>query len=309
MRVVVALGGNAIAPAGSSAEEVATGAGVRAAASAIADIARVHDVVVTHGNGPQVGQLALRALESGSPELEPLDVLGAESEGMIGYLLERELATIFPGSEVATLLTQVEVDPQDPAFASPTKPIGPRVSAARADELAGHLGWRFVQQGEVFRRVVPSPEPLRIREIKTIELCVNAGVLVVCAGGGGIPLVETRYGLRGVEAVIDKDRTAALLAEQLHAELLLLLTDVPAVYEGWPGAGRRALRRVSVERLAELDLDAGSMGPKVEAASRFVRTGGDARIGALEDARRILTGDAGTRVVAEEITSSYWPDD
>ncbi len=308
MRVVIALGGNAITPGRDTLDPDALGERVRAAASAIADIARGHDVVVTHGNGPQVGLLALRAQpEVGGEPGEALDALGAESEGLIGYLLERELASIFPGSEVATLLTQVEVGAEDPAFRHPTKPIGPRLSADDAKALERRTGWRFAEQDDgAFRRVVASPEPLRIRELKAIELCVEAGVLVVCAGGGGIPVVTGRHGLRGAEAVIDKDRTASLLATQLHADALLLLTDVRAVYEGWP-ARDRPIRQASIESLRKLDLAPGSMGPKVEAAIRFAEQGGDARIGLLDEARHILTGEAGTRVVRDGSATTYWP--
>lgn len=295
MRIVIALGGNAIAGGAGGLGAGGLDERVRAAASAIADIARGNDVVVTHGNGPQVGLLALRSQrEAGGPS-EGLDALGAESEGLIGYVIERELASIFPGSPVATLLTQVEVDPDDPAFAHPTKPIGPPMDAAEAKALGERLGWQFVEGSGGLRRVVPSPEPVRIREIAAIERCVEAGVLVVCAGGGGIPVVVSDQGLRGVEAVIDKDKTAALLARALDADLLLLLTDVPAVYADWPGR-EHPLGEATVSELRGLSLDPGSMGPKVEAACRFATGGGDARIGALEDARRIVSGRAGTRV-------------
>ena len=251
MRVVVALGGNAIAGADATLEADALSERVREAASAIADIARGHDVVVTHGNGPQVGLLALRADTTGTGEGQRLDALGAESEGLIGYVIERELASIFPGSQVATLLTQVEVSADDPAFQKPTKPIGPVVSAAEADETSARTGWTFAEvpaRPGRYRRVVPSPEPRRIRELSVIELCLEAGVLVVCAGGGGIPVMDTDHGLRGVEAVIDKDRTAALLAEKLNADVLLLLTDVDAVYEDWPDR-RRPIRSASPDRM------------------------------------------------------------
>lgn len=311
MRVVVALGGNAIAAATDVADEPGPDesgldVGVRAAAAAIADIARGHDVVVTHGNGPQVGALALRSRSGAGGSGESLDALGAESEGLIGYVIERELASIFPGSPVATLLTQVEVRADDPAFENPTKPIGPYVSAEVAEDLSSQMGWHFIETRSGFRRVVPSPEPQRIRELKAIEVCLEAGVLVICAGGGGVPVVESDHGLRGVEAVIDKDLTAALLAQALGADTLLLLTDVAAVYEDWPAPRERALRRASVETLEALDFEPGSMAPKVEAACRFVRSGGDARIGALADATRVLRGEAGTRVCSTGTPVAYW---
>lgn len=297
MRVVIALGGNAIARRGESLDAEAQRLRVRAAAEAVADIARSSETIVTHGNGPQVGLLALQSQTTPGVAPYPLDVLGAETEGMIGYLIEQELASIFPASEVATLLTQVEVDPEDPAFQAPTKPIGPRYAEAEARELARRFGWHMTPEGDGLRRVVPSPAPRRIRELRTIQLLVESGILVICAGGGGIPVVVTpEGGLRGVEAVIDKDRTAALLAAGLRADALLLLTDVAAVFEDWPERAR-PLREATPAELRKLPLDPGSMGPKVEAACRFVdETGGRAMIGALEDARRVLEGRAGTRV-------------
>jgi carbamate kinase len=297
MRVVIALGGNALARRGESLDAASQRARVREAASALADIARGSETVVTHGNGPQVGLLALQARATPDVAPYPLDVLGAETEGMIGYLIEQELASIFPESEVATLLTQVEVDPADPAFDAPTKPIGPAYPKAEAEELSARFGWRFAPEGEALRRVVPSPEPRRIRELRTIELLVEAGVLVVCAGGGGIPVVRTPDGaLRGVEAVIDKDRTAALLALALGADALLLLTDVAAVYADWPQR-EQPVRDATPGELRRMTLDPGSMGPKVEAACRFAEgSGRPARIGALDDARRVLEGRAGTTV-------------
>jgi carbamate kinase len=298
---VIALGGNALAKRGEPLDVATQRRNVRAAASAVAELARAHEVVVTHGNGPQVGFLALQAEAAGQGEVPPLDVLDAETEGMIGYWIEQELANLLPGRDVATLLTQVEVDPDDPAFDAPTKPIGPVYDAANARALAARWGWCVAPDGAGFRRVVPSPEPRAIRELRTIELLVRAGVVVVCAGGGGIPVVRNPDGtLRGVEAVIDKDLSAALLASRLGAAALLLLTDVPGVFTDWPEPARQALRRVTPRRLRRLRFDPGSMGPKVEAACRFVDAGGPcAGIGALEDAARVLAGEAGTRVEPE----------
>lgn len=305
MRVVIALGGNAIARSGLELEARAQRERVREATSAIADIARSSEVIVTHGSGPQIGLLAMQAQALDAVEPYPLDFLSAETEGLIGYLLEQELASIFPGSEVATILTQVTVDVDDPAFAKPTKPIGPVLSREAASSLERECGWRFVESGEGLRRVVASPEPKRIRELATLRRLVDAGVLVVCAGGGGIPVVESpALGLRGVEAVIDKDLTSALLASGLGADHLLLLTDVDAVYEDWDGPRERRIRTAPVTHLRGLDLAPGSMGPKVEAACRFAESGGDARIGRLEDARAILQGRAGTTVGAPEL--AHW---
>jgi carbamate kinase len=299
VRLVVALGGNALLRPGERPEAAVQRANLRVAARALAALAAAHELVLTHGNGPQIGWLALQAEAVGGARPDPLDVLGAESEALIGYLIEQELAPLVPGRELATLLTLVEVDPHDPAFRAPTKPIGPCYDAARAKALALESGFAFAPVDGGFRRVVPSPEPRRIRELGAIRRLVEAGVTVICAGGGGIPVVATPGGgLRGVEAVIDKDLTAALLADVLAADALLLLTDVDAVYEDWP-ARERPIRRATPEALRARPFAAGSMGPKVEAACRFAaRTGRVAAIGALADAARLLDGEAGTLVRA-----------
>jgi len=300
MRVVIALGGNAIASRGESLEASRQEARIHDAVAVLAGIARDHDVVVTHGNGPQIGLLELQAHAYEDVGPYPLDLLGAETEGLLGYLLERELQSLLPDRQAATLLTQVEVDADDPAFEHPTKPIGPGLPDDRAEALGGQLGWRFVRDGENLRRVVPSPEPQRILELGTIGLLVDAGVMVVCGGGGGIPVVRTESGgLRGVDAVVDKDLTAALLARGLQADALLLLTDVEAIYRDWPAPCREALGRVTPAALRALELQPGTMGPKAEAACRFAEGGGFAAIGAWNDAVRVLEGKAGTRVQKE----------
>ena len=295
MLIVIALGGNALLRPGERPEASVQRANVRVAAAAVAELARRHDVVVTHGNGPQIGWLALQAEAVSRPD--PLDVLGAESEALIGYLIEQELAPLLPGREIATLLTQVEVDPGDPAFAAPTKPIGP-LYAEGAPAQARERGWSIAAVHGGFRRVVPSPEPRRIRELGVIRRLAGAGVVVICAGGGGIPVAATAGGaLRGVEAVVDKDLTAALLASELGAGALLLLTDVAAVYADWPSPAQRPLRRVTPRELRAHHFAPGSMGPKVEAACRFAeRSGRPAAIGALADAVRVLAGEVGTLV-------------
>jgi carbamate kinase len=296
MRIVTALGGNALLRRGQPLEAELQRANVELAVRSIAALAGEHDLVVTHGNGPQVGLLALQAASYPSVEPYPLDVLGAESEGMIGYLLEQGLANALPGRAVATLLTQVIVDPLDSAFEQPTKPIGPLYTEAEARRLAAERGWTVAPDGRSYRRVVPSPEPQAIVEIEAIRLLVEAGVLVVCVGGGGIPVVAGEHGaLRGVEAVIDKDLSAALLATQLEADFLLMLTDVAAVERGFGTPQAEPIRRAGPDELRALDFGAGSMGPKVEAACRFVHaTSGRAAIGALADAARIVRGEAGT---------------
>jgi carbamate kinase len=299
MLVVIALGGNALLRPDQPLEaEVQRKNVLEAVAAAIAPIARRHQLVITHGNGPQIGLLALQAAAYDKVAPYPLDVLGAESEGMIGYLIEQALAIALPDREIATLLTQVEIDPADPAFARPSKPIGPVYTERQAEDISARTSWTLVKDHSGYRRVVASPAPRRIREINVVKLLVRAGVLVVCAGGGGIPVVATPAGaLMGVEAVIDKDSSAALLAEDIGAAALLLLTDVPAVWSKWPMAEGRPIGRTTPAELRALTLAPGSMGPKVAAACRFVeRTGGFAAIGALDQAAAILDGNAGTLI-------------
>jgi carbamate kinase len=292
-RVVVALGGNALLRRDEAPTVEAQRRNVERAVAALREVADRCEIVLTHGNGPQVGLLALLADAYDEVPPYPLDVLGAESEGMIGYLLEQSLRNALPGRPVATVLTQIVVDAGDPAFASPSKPIGPVYDERRARALAAERGWTVAPDGTWFRRVVPSPEPLEIVELETIRSLLAAGILPVCAGGGGIPVTRDAEGaLRGVEAVIDKDLAAELLARSLGADVLLLLTDVPVVE--WRGRGLRKATPPSLRRLA---FEPGTMGPKVEAACRFVeRTGGRAAIGALEDAAEVLAGTGGTQV-------------
>jgi carbamate kinase len=303
MLVVAALGGNALLRRGQPTDVAVQRANVVTAVEAIAELAVEHDVVVTHGNGPQVGLLALQSEAYPGAKPYPLDVLGAESEGMIGYLLDQELVNHLRGRrQVATLLTQVIVDADDPAFHRPEKPIGPVYDDAMAHKLAAERGWALAQDGRQWRRVVPSPEPRSIVELGTIRLLLDTGVIVICAGGGGVPVVVDRDGrLTGVEAVIDKDRAAALLAEGLGADALLMLTDVPEVQAGYGTPDARPLADVDTGQLARLTFAPGSMGPKVQAACRFAeRTGGLAGIGALADAAAILRGERGTRVHARK---------
>jgi carbamate kinase len=298
MLVVIALGGNALLQRGQSLAATVQLRNIEVAAEAIAQIAHTHQVVVTHGNGPQVGLLALQATAYRAVPPYPLDVLNAETEGMIGYLIEQQLRNQLPGRQVVTLLTQVEVDANDAAFAQPTKPIGPLYTQAEAEQLAAEQGWAIAADGDAYRRVVPSPEPRRILELATIRLLVEAGALVICAGGGGIPVVITPSGgIRGIEAVIDKDLAAALLAIALNADALLLLTDVDAVYTEWHSPAAQPLPDATPQQLRQYRFTPGSMGPKVEAACRFVEaTQSLAGIGRLEDAASILVGQAGTRV-------------
>jgi carbamate kinase len=297
MRVVAALGGNALLRREERADADVQRRNVARAVSSLASIAREHELVVTHGNGPQVGLLALQAETYSDVRPYPLDVLGAESEGMIGYLLDQGLINELPDRRVATLLTQVVVDPGDPAFQHPSKPIGPVYPREEAERLATERGFAIAPDGKDWRRVVPSPEPLRIIEIESIRILLDAGVIVICVGGGGVPVVEAPGGaLVGVEAVIDKDLAAALLARRLGADVLLLLTDVQNVEIDWGTAAARPLRAADAEEIRGLGLAAGSMGPKAEAAARFADGGGRAVIAAMEQASAALHGEAGTLI-------------
>jgi carbamate kinase len=303
MRVVVALGGNALLKRGEPMTAEAQRGNVRTAAPALASVAGRHQLVLSHGNGPQVGLLALQAAAYTEVEAYPLDVLGAQTEGMIGYVLEQELGNLLPVEvPFATILTMVEVDPADPAFKDPTKFVGPVYDKAQADRLAGEKGWVFKPDGDRWRRVVPSPEPRRIFEIRPIRWLLDKDVVVICAGGGGVPTMYLPDGDRtlvGVEAVIDKDLATELLAREVGADLFVMATDVDGVYTGWGTPEQRKLERVTASELRELPFAAGSMGPKVGAAVRFVEaTGNRAAIGGLNEIEAIVDGDAGTQVVA-----------
>jgi carbamate kinase len=301
MRIVIALGGNALLKRGEPMTAGHQRANVRVAAAALARVASNNELVISHGNGPQVGLLALQGAAYKDVEAYPLDVLGAETQGMIGYLVEQEVGNLLPMDRpLATLLTMVEVDPDDPAFRDPTKFVGPIYDEAEAQALAADKGWAVKPDGAHWRRVVPSPRPQRIFEIRPMRWLLEHGAVVICAGGGGIPTMYARDADRqlvGVEAVIDKDLAASLLATELRADALLLLTDVDAVYTGWGTARQRPVRQTDVSALRRLDLPDGSMGPKVEAVCRFVESGGSVGgIGLLSQASEILQGTAGTVV-------------
>jgi carbamate kinase len=301
MLVVVALGGNALLKRGEPMTAEVQRQNVRIAARALAPVASRHRLVLSHGNGPQVGLLALQSAAYASVESYPLDVLGAETEGMVGYMIEQELGNLLPFEvPFATILTMIEVDPADPAFRDPTKFIGPVYEKAEADRLAAEKGWDFKPDGAKWRRVVPSPQPRRIFEIRPIEWLLEKGTIVICAGGGGIPTMYTPDGTRtlvGAEVVIDKDRASGLLARQLEADLFIMATDVDGVYLDWGQPSQRLLRRTTPAEMARHPFAAGSMGPKVDAACDFVTTTGQrAAIGALADIERIVAGEAGTIV-------------
>jgi carbamate kinase len=276
---------------------------VRIAAESLAAIAGDHQLVISHGNGPQVGLLALEAAAYEEVEAYPFDILGAETQGMIGYLIEQELGNFLPfEAPLATILTMVEVDPADPAFTDPTKFVGPIYDKATADTLAAENGWTVKADGEHWRRVVPSPKPKRIFEIRPMRWLIEQGVVVICAGGGGIPTMydpEADRRLIGVEAVIDKDLATSLLARELDADLFVMATDVDGVYLDWGTPEQRRLERVTPAELRAIEFPAGSMGPKVDAAAEFVEaTGNRAVIGSLADLDGLVVGTSGTNVVS-----------
>jgi carbamate kinase len=307
MRVVVALGGNALLRRGEPLTAENQRANARTACKALAPLALEHELVISHGNGPQVGLLALQGSAYTAVDPYPLDMLGAQTEGMIGYLIQQELGNELPVEHrLASLLTQIEVDRDDPAFGDPTKPIGPIYTREESQRLADQKGWVFKPDGDSFRRVVASPLPKQIFGIEPIEWLLAHGCVVVCAGGGGIPVMYTEEPvpagrrLVGVEAVIDKDLASELLARDLEADALVIVTDVDAVYSGWGTPQQRAIRRATPAALAESEFAAGSMGPKVRAACSFVEeTGGIAAIGSISDTPALLRGEAGTLVTPD----------
>ena len=299
MRIVAALGGNALLKRGERPDSDIQEHNVEIAIAALAPLAHDHELVITHGNGPQVGVLALES--ASDPSLShpyPLDTLGAETQGLIGYWLVQALQNQLPDRLVAAIVTQTVVDRHDPAFDHPTKFVGPVYDEAELRTIADERGWAVAPDGERWRRVVASPQPVRIVETPVIRLLLDAGAVVVCAGGGGIPVAETTEGeLTGVEAVIDKDLTTALLAEQLDADALLVLTDVDGVYRDFGTPNAERIAETTVPELRDGAFPAGSMGPKIDAVCRFVEhTGSFAAIGSLADAAGLLDGSRGTRV-------------
>ena len=305
MRVVVALGGNALLRRGQPMTVENQRENVRVACDHLAPIGEKHELIISHGNGPQIGLLALEEAAYEAVPESPLDVLGAETQGMIGYLIEQELGNRLPFEKpLASLLTMIEVDPDDPAFTDPSKPIGPIYGSSEADKLAAERGWTFKRDGDHMRRVVPSPVPKRIFERRPIMWLLQQGCVVICAGGGGIPTAyRSGRQLVGIEAVIDKDRASALLAHDVGADMLIMATDAPAVFVGFGTPQQRAITTADPDVLLteyETEFAAGSMLPKVIAACDFAKTTGKpAAIGALADIDAMLAGTAGTRVTAE----------
>ncbi|HZM93155.1 MAG TPA: carbamate kinase [Vicinamibacterales bacterium] len=310
MLVVTALGGNALLKRGEALTADNQRRNVRIAAEALAPVANQHQLVIGHGNGPQVGLLALQGAAYEKVETYPFDVLGAQTEGMIGYMIEQELGNLLPFERpFATLLTMIEVDPADPAFKDPTKFIGPVYDKAEADRLALEKNWVFKQDGDKWRRVVASPMPKRIFELRPIKWLLEHNAVVIAAGGGGIPTMYEKgkdRTLTGVECVIDKDFASELLARELNADLFVMLTDADAVYMDWGKPTQKAIRRASPTALEKMSFAAGSMGPKVMAACKFAAaTGKSAAIGALADLNKIIAGEAGTTVSAKESDIAY----
>ena len=302
MRIVVALGGNALLKRGEALSATNQRENVRIAATQIAKIQPNNELVIAHGNGPQVGLLALQGAAYDKVETYPLDVLGAETEGMIGYMIEQEMGNLLPQeTPLATILTQVEVDKDDPAFQHPTKPIGPVYDKTEAEQLAKDKGWSIAPDGDKFRRVVASPRPKRIFEIHPVKWLLDQGTVVVCAGGGGIPVYYDRDGhLTGVEAVIDKDLCSALLAQELQADLLVIATDVDAAYIDYKQPSQKAISKAHPDDFASMTFPDGSMGPKIQAACEFAKnTGKTAVIGSLENIEAIVNGTSGTRISTE----------
>ena len=299
MRVVVALGGNALLRRGQDLSAENQRENIRKAAEQLAEVQKNHQLVIAHGNGPQVGLAALMDAAYTEVDPYPLDVLGAKTVGMIGYVIEQELGNIIPYEDnIVTVLTQILVDPDDPAFQNPTKPVGPIYEKEEAERLQKEKGWAMAADGNHFRKVVPSPLPQRIIEINAIRLLVDNGIVVICAGGGGIPTAyDKNRKLYGVEAVIDKDLASALLSKELDAEMFVMLTDVANVYVDFGTEKQKPIRAAHPDALEAMDFPGGSMGPKVIGACQYVReTGYKSAIGQLSDLSAIMSGEAGTLV-------------
>lgn len=309
MRLVIALGGNALLKRGQEMSAENQRENVKIAAKQMSKVVANNEIVIAHGNGPQVGLLALQGNAYKQVETYPLDVLGAETEGMIGYMIEQEMGNLLPKeTPMATILTQVEVDPKDPAFKNPNKPIGPVYDKEEAERLAKEKSWDIAPDGDKFRRVVASPRPKRIFELRPIEWMLNNKAVVICAGGGGIPTCYDEKGdLKGVEAVIDKDLCSALLAEALSCDMLVIATDVNGVYENYGKDSEKRIAKANPDSLMTQDFAAGSMGPKVTAACEFAKaTGKIAAIGSLEDIEAITKGEAGTQISTTFSHTEYY---
>jgi carbamate kinase len=295
----VALGGNALLQRGQVMSAENQRNSIRMAAQQLAEVHKNHSLVIAHGNGPQVGLAALMDAAYTETEPYPLDVLGAKTIGMIGYIIEQELGNIIPFEDhIVTVLTQIVVDQNDPAFEKPSKPVGPVYSKKEAEKLQKEKGWAMAPDGQYFRKVVPSPLPQRIIEMNVIKMLVDNGVVVICAGGGGIPVAyDDNKKLFGVEAVIDKDLASGLLAREVGAEMFVMLTDVASVYVNFGMDNQKAIKAAHPDALEAVEFAGGSMGPKVIGACQFVRdTGHRSAIGQLSDLSDIMAGKAGTLI-------------
>lgn len=308
MKIVITLGGNALLRRGEALSAENQRRNIEVAVSALARLASKHDLVLSHGNGPQVGLLAMQneayAKENSAVPTYPFDILGAQSQAMVGYMfaqaLSRALKSIAPDRQIASIITQSEVDPEDPAFLNPTKFIGAMMTKEEARQAEKERGWIVKQDGNGYRRVIASPMPIRIVEFPVIKHLVEAGTLVISCGGGGVPVVRDQDGLHGVEAVIDKDFAGGILATELHADMLIIATDVVGVYENWGTTQSRLIRRITPQELMQMGFSKGSMGPKIEAVCRFVNaTGKPAAIGSLDHIEEVVAGESGTWIVPD----------
>lgn len=299
MKIVIALGGNALLKRGEPMTAENQRENVK---TACAQIARVYDgnqLIITHGNGPQVGLLALQNNAYKEVPMYPLDVLGAETAGMIGYMIQQELSNTVPGSaSIATVLTQIQVNPKDPAFQKPSKPVGPVYSKEEADKIAAEKGWTMAPDNDKYRRVVASPKPVNIFGLEPLKTLIDHKYIVVCGGGGGIPTwLDDKGKQHGAEAVIDKDLATALLATLIDADLFVIATDVDGAYLDWGKPEQKRIALAAPDAALAFGFASGSMGPKIEAAANFAKaTGKDAVIGALADIEQIVAGKAGTRI-------------
>ena len=300
MRIVIALGGNALLRRGEAMTAENQRNNIQIATKSLAPVVEQNELVISHGNGPQVGLLSLQSAAYKEVDEYPLDILGAQTQGMIGYMIEQELGNLLPiGVPIASILTMVEVDPEDPAFLNPTKPIGPIYTQKEAEKLRNEKNWEIKRDGKHWRRVVPSPIPHRIFELRPIHWLLEKGTVVICAGGGGIPIIYNKEGkLEGVEVVIDKDSASSLLAFELDADLLILATDTDGVYLDWGTKSEKIIIKTTPDEIRNYEFDEGSMGPKVEAACSFVeRSGQRAVIGSLKDIEGMVNGTTGTQIV------------
>lgn len=307
MRVLVALGGNALSLKNEPITAQNQRKRVKQAVAPLAKIAEQHELIITHGNGPQVGLLAQQSLANLSSDQSnqstkapfPLDVLNAETEGMIGYLIEQELINQLPENRrTASLLTMVQVDANDKAFSEPDKPVGPSYPFEKKQSLEDKNNWSFKSKDNEWQRVVPSPEPEDILQSPAIETLLLNDTVVICSGGGGIPVSRSDNALIGVEAVIDKDKTSALLAIKLKVDRFIIATKTDGVYRNWQSKTSEKIKNITIKQLKSMQFESGTMAPKIAAAIRFVKQRQQpAVIGSLDELDKIMNFNAGTKIV------------